>query len=318
MKIYINEISYDFVLYEIIFMVARFWKTIFEGITGFFAGWMYNSLNSVTLKFANYLLQENIMKLNSMVILSTVVTVFMLNIQCTSAQFISDDFQIELGAGGFVRPEYPGSDSYQVLPIPYIDIKYQDWFSVSGDSVRANAFVYEGFTIGAVAKFDFGRDEDDDSVLNGLGDIDFAPELGIFIDYEFRQWLIVQTSVRRAIGGHDGIVADAGIYFQNRVMNDKLEYRIGPSLSFSDDQYVEEYYGITPAQSLRSGHPVYSPNGGLNSAGISLALRYALTEKLSVIGFSKVDFLLEEITDSPLAEEDIAPYFGLFLSYKIK
>lgn len=258
------------------------------------------------------------MKFYSMVMLSAVTAVFMLSTQSANAQFINDDFQIELGAGGFVRPEYPGSDSYQVLPIPYIDIKYQDWFSIAGRSAKANVFVYEGLTAGVVAEFDFGRDEDDDSVLNGLGDIDFAPEFGIFIDYELKQWLIIQTSFRHAVGGHESFIGDAGIYFQNRVMNDKLEYRIGPSITFSGDEYVEEYYGITPAQSLLSGHPVYSPDGGLVDVGLSLAMRYKLTEKLSVISYTQVDFLLEEVTDSPLAEEDVAPYFGLFLSYKIK
>lgn len=258
------------------------------------------------------------MKYNAGYILAFVMLVLSTGAPYSSAQFISDDFQIEIGAGGLLRQEYPGSDSYEVLPIPYFDIKYQDWFSLSGDALKANVFVYEGFTLGVIGKVDFGRDEDDDSVLRGLGDIDFAPELGIFLDYDWKEWLIVQTSVRHAIGGHEGIVADAGIYFQNRVLNDKLEYRIGPSLSFSDDQYVDEYYGITPGQSLRSGHPVYNPDGGLVDVGISLAMRYKINEKWSVIGYSKVDFLLEEVSDSPLAEEDIAPYVGLFVSYKIK
>lgn len=258
------------------------------------------------------------MKFYSMVMLSAVVSAFMLCTPNASAQFISEDFQIELGAGGFVRPEYPGSDSYQVLPIPYIDIKYQDWFSISGRSAKANVFVYQGFTAGVVAEFDFGRDEDDDSILRGLGDIDFAPEFGVFLDYEFKQWLIVQTSFRHAVGGHESFIGDAGLYFQNRVLNDKLEYRIGPSITFSGDEYVEEYYGITPGQSLRSGHPVYSPDGGLVDIGISLAVRYKLSEKWSIIGYGAVDYLLDEVTDSPLTEQDVAPYCGLFLTYKIK
>lgn len=258
------------------------------------------------------------MKFYSMVMLSAVTAVCMLSTQSANAQFISDDFQVELGAGGYLRQEYPGSNSYQVLPIPYIDIRYQDWFSIAGRSAKANVFVYEGFTAGVVAEFDFGRDEDDDSILNGLGDIDFAPEFGIFLDYEWKEWLIVQTSFRHAVGGHESFIGDAGIYFQNRALNDRLEYRIGPSITFSGDEYVEEYYGITAAQSVVSGHPVYNPDGGLVDVGISLAMRYKLNEKWSIVSYTAVDFLLDEVTDSPLTEEDISPSAGLFFTYKVK
>ncbi len=236
--------------------------------------------------------------------------------QLVSAQILSEDLELEIGAGALVRQEYPGSDSYSVLPIPYIDINYKDRIRVLGDSIRFSAFTWNGLHVGAVGEFDFGRDEDDDTILRGLGDIDPTVELGIFADYLWKEFLIVQTSFRHAVSGHESFIGDAGIFFQNRV--GKFSYRIGPEVTFSTDDYVQEYYGITPAQSARSGLPVYDPDGGFVDVGITLTTKYQINEKWGVVGFASVDFLLEEVTDSPLAEEDISPTVGLFFSYKIQ
>lgn len=94
-----------------------------------------------------------------------------------------------VGAGLVYAPAYVGADNYQLNALPNITINYADRFFASvKDGVGYDVINRSGWRIGPIARYKFGRKEDQDNPfriageksndLRGLGDIDGTLELG--------------------------------------------------------------------------------------------------------------------------------------------
>ena len=102
----------------------------------------------------------------------------------------ASDWEIQLGAGAMVKPDYEGSDDYEVSPLPMVEISYKDRVFLDGPSLGANLFIWNGtrpgdqLKIGPLVRYQMGRDEDDNGALKGLGSVDGSAEVGGFISYD--------------------------------------------------------------------------------------------------------------------------------------
>jgi hypothetical protein len=96
----------------------------------------------------------------------------------------NSDWDTTLGAGAFITPEYKGGDEYEVMPVPFIDIKYKDIIEFNvANGLRYNAISTENIKAGIGVGADFGREEDDADRLRGLEDIDPTAEGILFAEY---------------------------------------------------------------------------------------------------------------------------------------
>jgi outer membrane scaffolding protein for murein synthesis (MipA/OmpV family) len=70
----------------------------------------------------------------------------------------------------------------------------------------------------------------------------------------------------------------------------------GASITFATSHYLQTLYGVTPAQSAASGHPVYGiPHAGTSAAGVGFSATRFLTPHLLV----NLDAALSQIRGSP-------------------
>jgi hypothetical protein len=81
--------------------------------------------------------------------------------------------------------------------------------SSRGPRSAPNLVNYDGFKAGPIARYRFGRDEDDNNALDGLGDVNDSIELGGFLKYEIGIWSAGLTVAQDVAGGHEGLVAEA-------------------------------------------------------------------------------------------------------------
>jgi len=234
------------------------------------------------------------------------------------------DWDIRLGAGAMFQPEYEGSDEYEVSPAPLLMVNYRDLVFLRGTTLGANAFTWQGprdsdkLQVGPLVRYQFGRDEDDSDDLRGMGDIDAAVELGGFITYSIGQWSTGLTVFKDVSDAHDGMTVK---------LSGGHRYSFGPKLrlrsevysTWADDNYTETYFGVTAAQSARSGMRRYQPEGGFKDIGLTLDLDYSLTEHWGLTGRVGYKRLLGDAADSPLVEDRGSAdqlMTGLFLSYR--
>ena len=229
-------------------------------------------------------------------------------------------WSIIIGGGGAYMPDYEGSDDYELQPFPFASVVYDDFVFLSGPSVGVYLLNYEGFKAGPIARYSFGRDEDDNHALDGLGDVDDSIEVGGLLKYEIGIWSAGLTVTQDVAGGHEGLLAEAttGIAVP---LTDDLRSSLEASATWADSNYMETYFGISPGQAARSGYDVYDADGGFKDVGVTLGLDYMFTERIGIGGRAQYKRLLGDAADSPIVDDEgSADQFlsTLFLTYRFR
>jgi outer membrane protein len=219
-----------------------------------------------------------------------------------SAPASASDWTITLGAEARVLPSFEGSDRYEVMPFPVIDIRQAgtpEHFKSPRDGFGVGLYEYGPFRFGVAGKIALPRNDSDDDDLRGLGDVDWAFEIGAFAEYWPVNWLRTRAELRQGIGGHHGLVADimADVVVP---VTPQLTLSAGPRLTLATASAMSPYFDITPAQSLASGLPVYDAGGGIRSYGVGAQARYQWTPRWESHVFVEYERLADDVADSPL------------------
>jgi outer membrane scaffolding protein for murein synthesis (MipA/OmpV family) len=190
------------------------------------------------------------------------------------------DWRVVLGPAAEVEPIYAGAQAYRVQGGPTVNIQYRDiWFVSTGDGIGYNFLRGENYRVGVAATYDRGREESEDyNNLRGLGDLGTAPAVKLFGSYVLSKKfpLILRVDARQIIGGANGVVGDVGIYMPLPGSSKKFVMFAGPSITLADHRYLQSEFGVTPTQSLASGHRPLIPTPARKRSGWASARRGSL------------------------------------------
>ena len=241
-----------------------------------------------------------------------------------AAEEPASDWEFRLGAGAMVKPDYEGSDDYEIAPLPMFAVSYKDRVFLEGPKLGANVINMNGpasgdyLRVGPLLNYRMGRDQDDNDALRGLGDVDGAVEAGGFVEYGIRGFSVGITALQDVSDGHGGLtIAFEGGYRYR--FDERWSVQTGVSATWADDSYTQSYFGIDAGQALRSGYRQYSPEAGFKDVGLSAAVNYALTENWSVTGRVGYARLLGDVADSPVVDQEgsaNAYEAGVFVGYR--
>lgn len=227
------------------------------------------------------------------------------------------DWEVSLGAGALFSPEYEGGEDYEFLPVPYIDISYKDIVTFNPFSgLRYNAFKSDNITLGAGLGFDFGREEDDADRLRGLGDVDSTVEGQLFAAYQMGTADAEITYSQDLGDGHDGYTLKAEVGVIIPVPQYSIFMRPSIGTTYGSDSYMESYFGVSNAQSGRSGLSRFDAEAGFKDVQVSLLTIYQINPKWIVSGLVQYKQLLGDAADSPIVEEEGQMMGGAFIAYK--
>lgn len=212
------------------------------------------------------------------------------------------DFRISLGMGVALRPDYAGARSQVGMVAPVFDVRWRDtlFLSTTGGlpSLGANLVNTGGWRAGPVVRLRFPRQEKSNAALRGMGNVDWTPEVGGFVEYRAGVFRL-GGEIRRGVGDHDGIVAELRADAVLRPA-DGLVVSFGPRLNLGDESFTQRYFGVDQRQAARTGYAVHRPGAGVTSAGAAVFASYALTSKLSLTGIVEYSRLQNGAADSPL------------------
>lgn len=214
----------------------------------------------------------------------------------------SAEWTVTIGVEGRAMPKFEGSDSSMLRPFPILRVRRAsepDQFRSARDGLSVAILDAGKFKLGPTAKLRFDRKESDDSSLRGLGDVNWAVEVGAFAEYWPADWLRTRVEVRQGFGGHHGVVADvtADLVFP---VTKQLTLSGGPRLTAGTAASVSPYFSITPAQAALSGLPVYDARGGLRSYGLGTQATYAWSRQWASVIFFEYERLTGDPANSPL------------------
>jgi len=223
-------------------------------------------------------------------------------------------FTIALGVG--YTPDYVGSDDYRIIPaaavrgtIGTVSFSTKSTY-LYADFIRRPPQGID-FDLGPIAGVRLNRTSHiDDPVVRLLPDLDMAVEVGGFAGGSFHNLtnpydsLSLRMDVLRDIGGaHKSTVFSPNIDFSTPLS--RYTYAsVSVGLDFVSDRFADYYFGITPADSLASGLPLFDPDGGLQKWKIGVLANQSITGDLtngfSVFGTVEYSHLTGDIKDSPI------------------
>lgn len=228
-----------------------------------------------------------------------------------------DGWRVTIGAGVLYAPTYEGDDEHRLSLLPNVEVTYDDVFFASvQNGIGYRVINTPSWRAGPIGRIKFSRNEDgeqsfavggdDTNDLRGLGDVDTTIEVGGFVEYELGA-VTFSAEARQAVSGHESWVADLGARWSDRgaVFGRDVIWSVGPRARFVGDGYNETYFGVTAAQSITSGLPVYEASGGLHSYGLGASLIAPLSRdpSWSLVFVAGYDRLTDDAGDSPLVQQ---------------
>ena len=226
---------------------------------------------------------------------------------------------VALGAAAIIKPKYEGSNEHEVIPIPIIIPKFtenpNDDSAVTEvrkrvnfrglDDIRVRVLGGPRFQVGAVTGYITKRDQDDGDLLRGLGDIDGGLVLGAYSAFTFGAFTFDAAVMEKVTGDEAGPEFRLGIETSRQVTERvKVGIRFGTTIASED--YMQTYFGVTPAQSARSraGLPVYSPSSGVKDVFVAIGSSVDLNDRWLLKAGARYGRLLGEAADSPVIETE--------------
>ncbi|WP_274628133.1 MipA/OmpV family protein [Arvimicrobium flavum] len=221
------------------------------------------------------------------------------------------DVVIELGLGGIIRPEYEGSEDYEVFPWPLIGFGYlviPGLFAIGSPEAQAG-----GFAVGPSFNYSSDRDFNDDPDLVGLDDVDAAFEAGLRASYEWTN-AEIWGEARYAFGGAEGVVGEFGVNAVARP-TPELELKLGPFATAASADYLGTYFGVSAQESANTGFRVdaFDPDGGFKSVGIKGVARYEFRPTWFLNAEATYSRLVGDAADSPIVKAGTEDQFSFGL-----
>lgn len=197
-------------------------------------------------------------------------------------------------------PNFPGSDSVSIRP--FVDVSRAKAgelmiFEAPDESAGFSLIQRQGFAAGPSIGFQGARDSDD--VGAALPKVGFTFEVGGFAQYEFAQGLRVRAELRKGIGGHKGLIGNAGVDYVRRD-GDQWLFSIGPRITVADNRYHDAYFSVAPRDAAPSGLRAFDAGGGVQAAGVTAGYLHQLTRHWGYSTYAKYDRLVGDAADSPI------------------
>ena len=213
--------------------------------------------------------------------------------------------------------EYQGSNERRNLILPLLDYQWiNGWFVGTSNGVGYEFGKRLDMQYGLRLTFDRGRDADRSSVLRGMGDIDIKPEAGAFFNYFVSPQIFLTSSLRFGAGNTGrGMLVDLGAGYATQLAP-QWRMAVGAAATLANADYMQSYFGVTPAQAAASGHAVYKPGSALRDVRASLSLNYFLTQQVTFTTALSVSALQSAAKDSPLTRKSTSPSGVFVIGYR--
>lgn len=218
-----------------------------------------------------------------------------------------------VGGALIVAPTYAGSSGTEVKPRPLWALRYGR-FRLSGarsssllarpgdhgSGASADLIDAPGWRLGSSLRIDSGRQPGDDPVLAGLPEVRRTLRGRVYASVDFaRRWTASVGYGHDLLGRGGGGTAGLGLsYALPEVSGVRSSLSLGATLA--DRQYMQTYYGISPAVAAATGRPAYRPGAGLMDLDLLLNARTQLAGRWTLIGGLGLTRLQGDAAASPL------------------
>lgn len=234
-------------------------------------------------------------------------------------------FSAFVAAGAGLKPEFEGSDTYEVVPFAIANVK---WLGVElqlrGLQARLDALGDSPWDVGPIVKYRGKRDDDVKGPVKRLDEIDAAVEVGGFVGYRFGgdekgqgEIGLEASFVHDVSNAHDGFTATASVSYA-ALRWGPVYANVDADVTYGSKDFNRTYFGVTRSGSAASGLRAYRPDAGFKDVSAGLTVGYQFDERWGVLGRAGVTRYVGDAADSPIVKDGSATagLFGLAVSYR--
>jgi len=215
-----------------------------------------------------------------------------------------------IGVGAY--PDYLGSSDYNVGAAPFgrLSLGGARFVRLMANEIRVNVLDHPNWQLGPVGLWRFGREDVDNAVVDRVHHIDDSISLGLFGGYVWRD----PQEIRRMAGASAWALGDvSGVYngwtaginaYAMQPVAKMVTVGGGAAFTYGSGNYMDEYFGVTPADSLASGLPVYAPGSGVRDVRGWAAAVLHLSPQWHLGAGAMYSRLVGNAADSPIVSEE--------------
>ena len=220
-----------------------------------------------------------------------------------------EETRVMLGIGGAFVPEFEGAEDNEFRPVPIVSIQNFHGFNLSVDGLTYNLVELggraQGWSVvaGPLVGLADSRDQDDSDALDGLGDVDFGVDLGLFSRATYGPVMLNLAVTQEVADGHGGLLATIGAGTRVPV-TDRLSLAPMVSTTWADDSYMDSFFGVDPGQSAASGLDPFDAGAGFKDISLQLGSTYRVTDTIALRGSVGYSRLVGDAADSPIVRDN--------------
>jgi MipA family protein len=234
-----------------------------------------------------------------------------------------DGFTVTVGVERS-RNSITGGSTDKAEISPLFDLEYRSgrFFAGTSQGIGYEFLKTDSFLAFAALGYNPGRqeskagDKKDNPRLVGMGKIKGSGMLMIGVGAAPLDGLVnLQAMVARSTVSKQGTTArlGAGVGFP-------IWGNVGGSINiganYADSNHMKTFYGVTAAQSLRSGNAVFTPKAGFESSSVGLGLEWEIDKQWSASAGVERTQLLGDAKKSTLFKNKTDTSISLSVSYR--
>ncbi len=247
----------------------------------------------------------------------------MLGIVCSPISANAVEWTLGLGAG--VAPDYQGSENYELVPLWNIRANNlydpNTYVQVLGPKLRSNFLANDNFRLGLSGQYVAKRDDVENSQVDRLKSTDDGFMLGALLGYDFKlsgnRVLGFEFDPRWDVSDEIGGLFTLRSHYTAPFAG-SWRFHGGVSGTYATEDYMDEYFSISAADSARSGLSTFNADEGFKDVVLDASLTYQFAGNWSATGSLKYTRLLGDAEDSPVTDDngDANQLFGgLLINY---
>ncbi|WP_411706433.1 MipA/OmpV family protein [Edaphovirga cremea] len=219
-----------------------------------------------------------------------------------------------LGASALVSPDPYRGNQDRVYPVPVINYEGDSFYF---RSLMAGYYLWKDdanrLSINAYfLPLHFKPSDSDDDRMKTLDRRRATLVAGVTYSH-FADWGIVRTSFSGdTLDYSNGLIADAAYLYRFRL--DKWTLTPGVGVTWNSSNQNDYYYGVSSAESSRSGFDSYSPSDSFEPY-VELSVNYTINTNWNAFFMGRYVHMADEIQDSPMVDKSYTGVVWTGVSY---
>jgi MipA family protein len=213
---------------------------------------------------------------------------------------------IRVGGVVLSGQRYQGASEQKVSAVPGIFLHASN--GLFADPLNGIGYSFEpqgNLQYGLRVNLETGRSVE--TTLPGFEKIKARANPGAFANYTVNDKLTLRSALRLGMGeGADGSLLHLGGSYK-AFQAGFFSVSLNASLKYADSNYMQSYFGVTPAQSAASGLKAYQPSAGFAAAKVGVTAGTPLSRQIYVFSNLSLQRLMGDAANSPIVSKKTQP-----------